>query len=181
MQCDKTISHMVTAGRSYFCTRQNVCVTADKTNMAAGKINYGYFEMLSWPNHMSNHIINICFWLLETSTKCSYFVEENMRPGAQQLAFEVKFEYIVHRSTNTSWAGGLWLNKFQTTGIWSVKHKWADDNTDQNFCTTDETVYFPKFAALIRVRHQLAILLKLLLTIVLTAGYSLILNLIHIL
>ena len=121
MQCDETISHMVTAGRSYFRTRQNACVTAGKTTMAAGKINYGCFEMLSWPHRTSNQIINICFWLLETCTKCSYFIEENMQPGAQRLAFEVKFEYIVHWSTNISWAGCLWLGKFQTTGVWSVK------------------------------------------------------------
>jgi len=113
MQCDETISHMVTAGRSYFRTRRNACVTA-------GKIYHGCFEMLSWPHRTSNHIISICLWLLETCTKCSYFIEENMGPGAQRLAFEVKFEYIVHRSTNISWAGGLRLGKFQTTGVWSV-------------------------------------------------------------
>jgi len=73
MQCNETISHMVTAGRSYFRTQRNVCVAAGKTTMAAGKINYGCFEMLSWPHRTSNHIINICFWLLETCMKCSYF------------------------------------------------------------------------------------------------------------
>jgi len=40
MQCDKTISHMVTAARSYFRIQRNACVTV-------GKINYGCFEMLS--------------------------------------------------------------------------------------------------------------------------------------
>jgi len=41
--------------------------------------------------------------LLETCTKCSYFIEENIPPGAQRLAFEVKsisytsHEYIVGR------------------------------------------------------------------------------------
>ena len=49
--------------------------------------------------------------MLETYTKCSYFMEENMRPGAQRLAFELKYEYIVHRSTNMSWGGGLRLGK----------------------------------------------------------------------
>jgi len=92
MQCDDTISHVVTAGRSYFRTRRNACVTAGKTTMAAGKIYYGSFEMLSRPHRTSNNIINICFWLLETCTKCSYFVEENIRSGAQRLAFEVKYE-----------------------------------------------------------------------------------------
>jgi len=100
MQCDKTISHMVIAGRSYFCTLRNMCVTAVKTAMTAGKIYRGCFEMLSWPHRTSNNIINICFWLLETSTKCSYFIEENMQLGAQRLAFEVKYDYIMHRSTN---------------------------------------------------------------------------------
>jgi len=35
-----------------------------------------------------------------------------MRPGAQQLAFEVKYDYIMHRSTNISWGGSLRLGKF---------------------------------------------------------------------
>jgi len=74
--------------------------------------------MLSWPHGTSNSIINICFWFLETCTKCSYFTEENMRPRAQRLAFEVKYEYIVRRSTNISWVGqvsrqpalDVWIN-----------------------------------------------------------------------
>ena len=85
MKC--TISHMVTAGRSYICTLRNACATA-------GKIYHGCFEMLSWPHRTSAYIINICFWLLETCTKCSYFIEENIRPGAQRLAFEVKYKSI---------------------------------------------------------------------------------------
>jgi len=44
--------------------------------------------------------------------KCSYLIEENIRTGAQRLEFEVKFEYIAHRSTNIQWAGGLRLGKF---------------------------------------------------------------------
>jgi len=95
MQCDETISHMVTACWSYFRTRRNA--TAGKTTMARSKINYGCFEMLSWRHRTSNHIINICFWLLQTCTKCSYFIEENMRPGTQRLTFEVKYEHIVGR------------------------------------------------------------------------------------
>jgi len=47
MQCDETISHIVTAGRSYFRTLRNVCMTADKTTMTAGKMYHGSFEMLS--------------------------------------------------------------------------------------------------------------------------------------
>ena len=42
----------------------------------------------------------------------SYFIEENIQPGTQQSAFEVKYEYIVRRSTNIPWAGGLHLGKF---------------------------------------------------------------------
>jgi len=30
-------------------------------------------------------------------TKCSYFIEENIRPGAQRLVFKVKYEYTVGR------------------------------------------------------------------------------------
>ena len=114
-------SHMVTAGRPYFRNRRNAYMTAGKTTMAAGKINYGCFEMLFWPHRTSNYIINICFWLLETCRKYSYFIELNMWPRAQWLAFEVKYEYIMHRSTNISWAGSLRLGKFQITGAWSVK------------------------------------------------------------
>jgi len=43
MQSDETISHMVTAGRSYFRTLRNMCVTAGKTAMTAGKIYHGCF------------------------------------------------------------------------------------------------------------------------------------------
>jgi len=56
---------------------------------------------------MSANIINICFWLLETCTKYSYFIEENIQPGTQRLAFEVR----VYR-TAVPWAGGLHLGKF---------------------------------------------------------------------
>jgi len=35
-----------------------------------------------------------------------------MQLRAQRLAFEVKFEYIAHWSTNILWAGGLQLGKF---------------------------------------------------------------------
>jgi len=52
MQYDETISHMVTAGRSYFRTWRNVCLTT-------GKIPHGCFEMLSWPHCTSNHIIRM--------------------------------------------------------------------------------------------------------------------------
>jgi len=47
MQCDETINHMVTAGRPYFRTLRNACVTAGKTTMTAGKIFHGCFEMLT--------------------------------------------------------------------------------------------------------------------------------------
>jgi len=35
-----------------------------------------------------------------------------MRPRAQRLAFEVKYEYIGHQFTNISTAGSLGLGKF---------------------------------------------------------------------
>jgi len=110
MQCDQTISHMVTSGRSYFRTLRNACLTVGKTTVTAGKIYHGCFEMLSWPHRTSANIINICFWLLETCTKCSYFIEENIRPSAQRLAFEVR----VYRTPATyiPCAGGLYLGKF---------------------------------------------------------------------
>jgi len=38
MQCDETISHMVTAGRPYFRALRSACATAGKTTMTAGKI-----------------------------------------------------------------------------------------------------------------------------------------------
>ena len=110
----------VTAGRSYFRTRRNACVTAGKTTMTAGKIYLGCFEMLSWPHLTSASIINTCFWLLETSTKCSYFIEENIRPGAQRLAFEVKYEYIVRRPRIYRGPAACTWASFQTTGAWCV-------------------------------------------------------------
>ena len=110
----------VTASRSYFRTRRNACVTAGKTTMAVDKINCGSFEMLSWPHRTSNNILNICFCLLETCTKCSYVIEENIRPGAHRLAFEVKFEYIAHWSTNIPGAAVCGWASFQTTGVWCV-------------------------------------------------------------
>jgi len=98
-------------GRSYFDLISGYSRPIIFPCVTAGKINYGCLEMLSWPHRTSNNILNICFWLLETCTKCSYIIHENVRPGAQRLAFEVKFEYIAHRSTNIPWAGGLRLGK----------------------------------------------------------------------
>jgi len=137
MQCDETISHMVTAGRSYFRTLRNACVTAGKTTMTAGKIYHGCFEMLSWQHRTSANIINTCFWLLETCTKCSYFIEENIRPGAQRLAFEVKYEYIGHRPRTYRWPAFWRWASFQTTGVrcettlekrfhWRRKNVWLE-------------------------------------------------------
>jgi len=69
MKCNVTSqSAMVRAGRYYFRTLRNACVTAGKTIMTAGKIYHGCFEMLSRPHRTSANIINICFWLLETCT-----------------------------------------------------------------------------------------------------------------
>jgi len=70
MQCDETIGCMVTAGRFYFCTLRNACLTAGKTTMTAGKTYNGCFEMLSWPHRTSANIMNMSFWLLETCTEC---------------------------------------------------------------------------------------------------------------
>ena len=117
MQCDETISHMVTAGRSYFRTLRNACVTAGKTTMTAGKIYHGCFEMLSWPHRTSANIMNTCFWLLEACTKCSYFIEENIRPGVQRLAFEVKYEHIVRRPRTYRGPAFCGWASFQTTGV----------------------------------------------------------------
>jgi len=69
-----------------------------KPPSTAGKMHHGCFEMLSWPHRTSANIVNTCFWLLETCTKCSYFIEENIRPGAQRLAFEVKYEFKSYAS-----------------------------------------------------------------------------------
>jgi len=50
----------------------------------------------------------------------SYFIEENIWPGAQRLAFEVKYKYIVCRPW--IYCGGCTWASFQTTGTWCVKH-----------------------------------------------------------
>jgi len=95
-----------------------------KTTVTAGKIYHGCFEMLSWPHQTSVSIINICFWLLETCTKCSYFIEESIRPGAQQLAFEVKYEYTVCQPRIYCGPAACTWASFQATGAWCVKIIW---------------------------------------------------------
>ena len=112
MQCDETISHKVTAGRSYFRTLRNACVTAGKTTMTPGNICHGCFEMLCWPHRTSANIISTCFWLLETCTKCSYFIEENIRPGTQRLAFELD-----HSGSRTT-TSGLWQSTPSDMSRW---------------------------------------------------------------
>jgi len=99
MQCDETMSHIVTAGRSYFRTLRNACVTAGKTTTTAGKIYHGCFEMLSWPHRTSMNIINICFWLLETCTKCSYFIEENTTRRSTVGIWSTSISYAGHEHT----------------------------------------------------------------------------------
>ena len=96
MQCDETISHFVTAGRSHFRTLRNACLTAGKNTMTAGKIKYGCFEILSWPQRTSNNIINICIWLLETCTKCSYFIEK--KHATRSSTFGIWSEVRVYRA-----------------------------------------------------------------------------------
>ena len=83
---------------------------------SAGRIYHGCFEMLSWPHRTLANIINICFWLLETCTKYSYFIEENIWPGAQRLAFEVKYEYIVRRPQIYHGPAVCGWASFKTTG-----------------------------------------------------------------
>ena len=87
------------------------------------KIYYGCFEMLSWPHRTSANIINTCFWLLETCTKCSYILQENIRPGAQRLAFEVKYECIVRQPRIYRGPAFCAWASFQTSGDWSVNGK----------------------------------------------------------
>ena len=115
-----SILFRVIAGRSYIRTRRNVCVTADKTTMAAGKINYGCFEMFSWPHRTSNNI-NICFWLLETCTKCSCFIEETW--DTELNVWHLKWSSSISRTDPQICRGlaicGCWAS-FQTTGTWCV-------------------------------------------------------------
>ena len=101
------------AGRSYFRTLQNACVTAGKTTMTAGKIYHGCFEMLSWSHRTSANIINMFLAARD-------FIEENIRPGAQRLAFEVKYEYIVRRPRIYRGPAACTWASFQTTGTWCV-------------------------------------------------------------
>ena len=57
--------------------------------------------MISWPHRMSANIINTCFWFLETCTKRSYFIVENIRPGAQRwhLKWSMSISYASHEYT----------------------------------------------------------------------------------
>jgi len=141
MQCDETIGHMVTAGWSYFRTLQNACATAGKTIMTAGKIYHGCFEMLSWPHRTSANIISICFWLLETCTKCSYFIEESIRPGAQQFPFEVKCEYVVCRPRIYRGPAACTWASFQTTGAWCVKGVHGTKKVDNHWFSEFKSIF----------------------------------------
>jgi len=102
----------VTAGRSYFRTRRNACVTAGKTTMTAGKICHGCFETLSWPHLTSANIINTCFWLLETCMKM--FVLYWEKHTSLRSTVGIWSEVRVYRTpaTNIPWAGVLRLGKF---------------------------------------------------------------------
>ena len=66
--------------------------------MTAGKTYHGCFEMLSWAHCTSANISNICFWLLETCTKYSYFIEENIRPALNgwHLKWSTCISYASH-------------------------------------------------------------------------------------
>jgi len=110
MQCDETINHMVTAGRSYFRTLRNACMTAVKTTMTAGKIYHGCFEMLSWPHHTSANIVNIRFWLLETI----YRGKQTTWRSTVGLWSEVR---VYRTPAACTWAS------FQTTSAWCVEHE----------------------------------------------------------
>jgi len=108
MQCDETISHKVTAVRSYFRTRRNACVTAGKTTMAAGKIYYGCFEMLSWPHRTSNNIINM---FLVARDLYEMFVLYIGKHTSRRSTVGIWNEVRIYRAPAVY---------FQTTGVWSV-------------------------------------------------------------
>jgi len=75
------------------------------------------------PDHtVCQRTLWMCFWLLETCTKCSYFIEENILPGTERLAFEVKYEYIVRRPRTYCGPVACTCASFQTTGAWCVKY-----------------------------------------------------------
>ena len=85
------------------------CMTAGKTTMTASKIYHGCFEMLPWPHHTSANIINICFWLLETCTKCSYFIEKTYDLALN--GWHLKWRYR-KPATNIPCGGVLLSGKF---------------------------------------------------------------------
>ena len=111
MQCDETISHMVTEGRSYFLTLRNACVTAGKTTMTAGQIYCGWYEMLSWPHRMSANIMNV---FLVARDLYEMFVLYRGKHIAWYWTVGIWSEVRVYRTpaTNILWAGGLYMCKF---------------------------------------------------------------------
>jgi len=109
------------------------------------KIYYGCFEMLSWPHRTSANIINTCFWLLETCTKCSYFIEENIRPGAQRLAFEVRvYRTPVHEYT-VGRRPALWqVSRQPALDVLCLAQAHNSDNTGR-FRESDHTIRNRRF------------------------------------
>ena len=71
------------------------------------------FEMLSWPHRTSANIIDVCFWLLETCTKCSCFIDRG-KHKTRRSTVGIWSEVRVYRTpaTNIPWGGGLRLGKF---------------------------------------------------------------------
>jgi len=59
--------------------------------------------------HVSEHY-KYMFLVARDLYEISYFIEENIRPGAQRLAFEVRVYPTL--ATYIPWAGGLYLGKF---------------------------------------------------------------------
>ena len=111
MQCDETISHMVTASWSYFRTLQSACVTAGKTTMTACKIYHGCFEMLSWTHRASANIINM-FLVARDLYEMFVFYRGNHTTRHSTVGIWSEVRVYRRPATNIPWAGGLYLGKF---------------------------------------------------------------------
>jgi len=72
------------------------------------------------PAHRTSaNIINIYFWLLETCTKCSYFIRKTYDPALN--GWHLKYEYIVRRPRIYRGPAVCGWASFQTTGAWYLR------------------------------------------------------------
>ena len=92
MQCDETISHMVTEGRSYFRTLRNACVTAGKPHDCRQNVPWLLWNALLTTPYVSEHF------------KYMFLVARNL--------YEM---FVLYRGEHTNPALNCWHLKWSTS------------------------------------------------------------------